>query len=448
MATPAQPANTDNQLAQLAAIFEDRPVDYLGNVLLNQAGGSLTKAVELISDPARLGVQAATSLRQTSIVRYCHPLATADKPATPKPTSPEPLKPAHQGRAEPDSRPYPLVSTRVPVQPLFHPDDIAARLPCQLIHGFLPASLADQLLRLLLHEAPSWPRRTWYLAERLVSSSCRTVLYMAPDYADKKSPQEPHRTSGQVPSTAPPKGTNNDWKSATAHGAIGYYHDDGSPAQCLSCNDLMDQARRLVEAKVNELLATRNVPAGQASGLWQANAIVGNSYQGSVQGLGWHNDKLTRIGPAPTIASLSLGVTRQFRIRRIPTTYTSNLREPTYGVDLPHNTLLIMMPPMQEQYQHSIPRFTPIDRHPVGGDTRINLTFRYYRPEYAVERTPRCYCGVPCELSVVTRTQETLGRYYYICTTDAAHGGPKCGFFQWLEQDKGPTVPCTSLQQP
>ncbi|KAJ1978605.1 hypothetical protein H4R35_001830 [Dimargaris xerosporica] len=438
MSTLAKLDNTDDQLAQLAAIFEDRPVDYLCDVLLNQAGGSLAKAVELISDPKRLGVQAATSLRQTSIARYCPPLAIAANPTPFKPALPGPLKPAHPSRSERENRPYPLAPTRVPVQPLFHPDDIAARLPCRLIHGFLPTSLADQLLRYLLNEAPSWPRRTWYLAERLVSSSCRTVLYMAPQDANTKPLQGPADSK-------PPTNSKNDWKSATAHGAIGYYHDDGSPAQCLPFNDLMDRARRLVEAKVNELLATHNGPAGQASGLWKANAIVGNSYQGSAQGLGWHNDKLTRIGPAPTIASLSLGVTRQFRIRRIPTTYASGIREPTYDVDLPHNTLLVMMPPMQEQYQHSIARFTPIDRHPVSDDMRINLTFRYYRPEYAAEHTPRCRCGVPCELNVVTRTQETLGRYYYICTADAAHGGPKCGFFQWLEQDK---VSLTALPTP
>lgn len=86
---------------------------------------------------------------------------------------------------------------------------------------------------------------------------------------------------------------------------------------------------------------------------------------------GAHTDSMTYLGPYTTIASLSLGVERVFRIRP----YTS--REDTAGAErrgehapplgshsasvrtlnlpLPHNSLLIMHAGMQEGFKHSVP---------------------------------------------------------------------------------------------
>lgn len=73
----------------------------------------------------------------------------------------------------------------------------------------------------------------------------------------------------------------------------------------------------------------------------------------------------------------------------------------------------------QERFKHCVPQQPTIDifhppypRHrmpgqPVatGSDTeiptsncRINITFRFYRPDFAASKTPRCKCGVPCIL--------------------------------------------------
>lgn len=41
--------------------------------------------------------------------------------------------------------------------------------------------------------------------------------------------------------------------------------------------------------------------------IWHANVAASNRYEGSQEGVGFHSDQLTNLGPYPTIASLSLG---------------------------------------------------------------------------------------------------------------------------------------------
>ena len=41
--------------------------------------------------------------------------------------------------------------------------------------------------------------------------------------------------------------------------------------------------------------------------IWRANVAASNCYEGTKEGVGFHSDALTYLGPYPTIASLSLG---------------------------------------------------------------------------------------------------------------------------------------------
>ncbi len=41
--------------------------------------------------------------------------------------------------------------------------------------------------------------------------------------------------------------------------------------------------------------------------IWRANFAAANCYEGAKGAVGFHSDRLTSIGPYPTIASLSLG---------------------------------------------------------------------------------------------------------------------------------------------
>ena len=81
--------------------------------------------------------------------------------------------------------------------------------------------------------------------------------------------------------------------------------------------------------------------------------------------MGWHADDEAELGPAPCIASVSLGANRRFRFRPKP-----HHDAESYGLDLPDGSVLIMRGETQANWQHAIPKTA----RPVG--PRINLTFR------------------------------------------------------------------------
>lgn len=94
------------------------------------------------------------------------------------------------------------------------------------------------------------------------------------------------------------------------------------------------------------------------------NSVLANRYRDGRDAMGWHSDDERELGPAPTIASLSLGATRRFVLkhRQDP--------ERKLAVELPHGSLLVMSGATQRHYRHALPRTS----RPVG--ERINLTFR------------------------------------------------------------------------
>lgn len=55
----------------------------------------------------------------------------------------------------------------------------------------------------------------------------------------------------------------------------------------------------------------------QSAATWVPNAAFVNCYNGPGESVGWHSDQLTYLGPRAVIGSLSLGVAREFRVRRI-----------------------------------------------------------------------------------------------------------------------------------
>lgn len=102
--------------------------------------------------------------------------------------------------------------------------------------------------------------------------------------------------------------------------------------------------------------------------------------------MGYHCDQLTYLGPRAVIGSLSLGVAREFRVRKIVARdeadpkAKSPLRpdngradaEGQIAIHLPHNSLLVMHAEMQEEWKHSIHPAPVIDPHPIAGNKRIN----------------------------------------------------------------------------
>jgi alkylated DNA repair dioxygenase AlkB len=91
--------------------------------------------------------------------------------------------------------------------------------------------------------------------------------------------------------------------------------------------------------------------------------IVGNWYLSGSHHIGWHSDGDGIMGPDPAIATLSLGATRVFRMRK-------GAEGRIYDSFLEHGSLLIMRAGMQREWLHQILKNSSIK------DDRISLTFR------------------------------------------------------------------------
>jgi hypothetical protein len=180
---------------------------------------------------------------------------------------------------------------------------------------------------------------------------------------------------------------------------------------------------------------------------WEPNSAFVNCYNGPQESVGWHSDQMTYLGPRAIIGSISLGVAREFRVRRVlprrgrdddggsgDGSDASN-NEGQISIHLPHNSLLVMHAEMQEEWKHSIAPAAAIDPHPVAGRRRINVTYRNYRASMHPRNTPRCACDLPCVLRVVQRRRENHGRYFWMCHGGNVPGKESCSFFQWAEFD-------------
>jgi alkylated DNA repair dioxygenase AlkB len=94
------------------------------------------------------------------------------------------------------------------------------------------------------------------------------------------------------------------------------------------------------------------------------NSVLANHYRDGRDAMGWHADDEPELGPAPVIASLSLGASRRFALK------ARGEGRHRLVLDLPHGSLLVMSGMTQRNYRHALPRTVR------AVDARINLTFR------------------------------------------------------------------------
>jgi len=96
----------------------------------------------------------------------------------------------------------------------------------------------------------------------------------------------------------------------------------------------------------------------------ESTSVLMNLYRDGNDALGWHRDNEKMLGPAPVIASVSLGAVRTFQLR--------NYRDKKnlLSLDLHPGSLVIMKGDSQKEWEHRVPRTSK----KVGA--RINLTFR------------------------------------------------------------------------
>ncbi len=100
------------------------------------------------------------------------------------------------------------------------------------------------------------------------------------------------------------------------------------------------------------------------------NSVLINLYRSGEDAMGWHSDDEPELGTRPVIASLSLGATRRFLLRR----KVARQRNGSTGLNLQHGSLLVMSGDTQRYWQHSVSR-TRMSTGP-----RMNLTFRLVCP--------------------------------------------------------------------
>ena len=97
------------------------------------------------------------------------------------------------------------------------------------------------------------------------------------------------------------------------------------------------------------------------------NSCLMNLYHTGDEGMGWHSDDEKELDSTAPIASLSLGARRKF-------TFPHKQDKTTISVFLDHGSLLIMHPPIQEHWHHSLLKTKTVT------SPRINLTFRKILP--------------------------------------------------------------------
>lgn len=297
---------------------------------------------------------------------------------------------------------------------LYTPEAIENNTPCSIIHNFLPATDADSLLRELLEEAPAFRRDAFQLFDRAVESPHTMGFYV-------DTPQEIKQQKDQ------------------------YAYNGSYISQVHQSRPEMLKASVLVRQAVNKEIErrTRDFNRGkklkfQSPEEWRPNTSFVNCYDGGKETVGYHTDELTYLGPRAVIGSLSLGVAREFRVRRIVPA-DEDAAADTQGqvaIHLPHNSLLVMHAEMQEEWKHSIAPAQAIDPHPVAGNKRLNITYRHYLPYMLPSNTPHCKCKVPCTLRCVQKQKASRGRYMWMCMRNYTPGEKGCAFFEWAKFDE------------
>ena len=307
---------------------------------------------------------------------------------------------------------------------LYTPEDIARNTPCSIIHNFLPAHLANALLGELLAEVPTFESIQFKIFDNVVKSPHTACFYV-----DSLAEVQRQRSE--------------------------YYYNGNDLGDIRQILPVMRQVSDLVRDAVNKEIETRILdfyPEGkklkyQSPNTWQPNAAFVNCYDGGAQHVGYHSDQLSYLGPRAIIGSISLGVAREFRVRKIVPKDDPNQNETDkadnmsaadlsgqIAIHLPHNSLLVMHAEMQEEWKHSIAPALNITPHPLAGNKRINITYRWYREDFRPKNTPKCKCHVPCVLKVVQKQKATRGRYMWMCQVgNKPEGGLGCGFFEWAK---------------
>ncbi|OCF36430.1 hypothetical protein I316_01679 [Kwoniella heveanensis BCC8398] len=132
--------------------------------------------------------------------------------------------------------------------------------------------------------------------------------------------------------------------------------------------------RAIPEVLVNLMRKVEQVTSSQF------NFCLVNYYSNGDDSISYHSDSESFLGPNPTIASLSLGASRDFFLRHVNHKHHPRTGKPvpTEKFELEDGDMVVMRGRTQHEWMHSIPK-----RKNARG--RINITFRKGVVRYATE---------------------------------------------------------------
>ena len=315
-AAPHDEDSTEVKLALLASTFPQHDTDALLEALLS-SDGSVEAAQEFLDVQGN-----ALSPRKK------HSTSTPGHQSSLLGFSSSSQKPGNQ-----------QLTRRGKTLHLYSPEDIASHTPCSLVLNFLPPELADALLHELLDESPTFGKDKFQLFDKEVTSP-HTISF----YVDNWDEAERQKTE--------------------------YVYNGSYLTDVRRTLPRMEQVSHIVKNTVNGEIQKRiqshyggKKLKFQSSRPWVPNTSFVNCYDGGKESVGYHSDQLTYLGPRAVIGSISLGVAREFRVRKIVPRNTqfdpkdgdarraNEARADTEGqiaIHLPHNSLLVMHAEMQE----------------------------------------------------------------------------------------------------
>ncbi|KXL45806.1 hypothetical protein M433DRAFT_154159 [Acidomyces richmondensis BFW] len=298
---------------------------------------------------------------------------------------------------------------------LFSPSDIERNTPCSIIHNFLTPEDADALLKELLAEVPYFRKDSFQIFDRTVESPHSMRFYV--DSIDEAQSQKTEYVynGSYIPDVA-----------------------ESTPEMLRISEKVREAVNKEIERRTRDFQVDGKKLKFQSPDPWVPNASFVNCYDGGKESVGYHSDQLTYLGPRAVIGSLSLGVAREFRVRKIVPQVDSAAADMQgqIAIHLPHNSLLIMHAEMQEEWKHSIAPARTIAPHPVAGNKRLNVTYRCYKNYLHPKYTPKCKCNIPTVLRCVQKRAATRGRYMWMCHAGYTPGQKGCNHFEWAMFDE------------
>ncbi|KAI4606733.1 hypothetical protein J4E80_010045 [Alternaria sp. BMP 0032] len=265
---------------------------------------------------------------------------------------------------------------------LYSPEDIEVHTPCSIIHNFLPVEQADALLSQLLDASSTYDRYEFKLFDRVVVSPHTYSFYVNSLEEAERQKTEYIYNGGQIEDVR-----------------------QSLPEMLNACPQVEDAVNREIQRRIRDFYPNGKKLRYQSPHPWKANTAFVNCYDGPQESVGYHADQLTYLGPRAVIGSLSLGVAREFRVRKTVAEDDEHRKDDgsladaqgQISIHLPHNSLLVMHAEMQEEWKHSIAPAQAIDPHPLAKNKRLNITYRFYKdslhpstlyPCLATEKSP------------------------------------------------------------